>query len=566
MDILTKDGLPKYTSMRRGEIGTNTVITGANMDISANIHEFPFTIQPFERWKPLLSEWVVRFSLKANDNATQLVKADDITLSMNAFLNPWQYITFCAGGREIEKCTDVPQISALRTRLEKSKAWFDSVGKSRYWDVSFQERQNIFIADAPNPDQQLLSEEFIIQDLYSNYNIAIGLAGNEITIADVANTESVSLVQFDVGALVGAPALPGNLNAVVNVGDEFTLGPAWNVADEIGIKIRVLSVGANTMNVTPRLGGQAPYSPLALLMFINQKRTVDVNATIGDVNITNVTNSKDRRECCFKTPLGISYTDEMPPGKYAFKMRGYSIQEFGKRLIESRIADKTVGTSTVGGDYRIDIKEFFYQPYIVQSDKRMDDNPNYKKTVKMYELKKKKIKSDSEDLEFTIAGKANAIGFVLQDGRVGSQSLYSSSVFKAYDNIGIVGGLRIDNNLKQYQIKYSGLTIPEVAQEDNIYDPRTNQCTQSWIETYKNSGAYYYEGGMETEAQFLQRGNIWYWQVPRDQNSYATDLTMKLRFQGDVGLHMNCILFYTYYKTFQMEIKNGSIKSVKLGD
>lgn len=561
MHLLDSNGNPKYTNLMRDEVSSKSVVRGVGGQISSNVQSYTFSVGPHQRWKPELSSWVMRIAITQNDG-TQLAAEHDIAPAINCALNGWQYIHCYAGNQKIDELSEhVAEVSSIRTRLEKSKSWFDAVGEQQFWDSSYEIRQNKLISDAVDTTTSLATNRLIAADLYDIFQVT---APNQIAAANVG---VFSTLTFTIN---GGNAIPDLTLLDLQQGDQITLGAAMGGANP-GRIVTITNIAAAVLTVTPQIAafGAQDVAPLDL---INVSRISRVPANV--TNLISIVTGRDEYEIQFKLPLGICYLSEMPTGEYEFRLRGFSYQEFAKRFIESLVLDKTVVNANVAialNQFRLEVKDFYYYPYFVEAPTRLDDGI-ITKTFKCYEAQKKKILSDSNQLQFTIKGNSSALGFAVQDGRIGNDSRYSASRMVAYNNIGIPPsgvGLeddnRIDTKISYYQIKYANKYKPEPAQQDDLGAAapyRVFRIVQSYYDTFKNSGAFFYDGVMETISDYLMRGPIYFWQFPRDRNTYATEARIDLKFRQDPGSNVNCVFFYCFYRTIKLTIKDGRIVSV----
>lgn len=551
MKLKDTSGMPRYTNLMRDEISSKSIVRGYAGEIANNVQSFTFTVGPTQRWKPLLSEWILRLEITLN-NGNQLAVANDIAPAVNLALNGWQYIHLYAGNQKIDELSEyVAEVSAIRTRLEKSKAWFDSLGKQQYWESDFALRQNTITVDGVVPDQIIDSTAPI--DLIAADGITFAV-GDDLTIANAA-TAGESVITLENGALLAN-------NSPLKPGDVLTFNNATHV--NAGVTCTVVRISAaDTFEVSRRITAHiaTPYVAGDVTLFPSKTLST---ITASQISAIPQYINRDKIEIPFKLPLGACYLDEMPTGEYEFRLRGFSYTSFAKRLIESINADKTVGV-----DFRINIKDMYYYPYIVEAPTRIDSGTVIK-TFKCYEAQKKKILTGNNNLQFSIKGNSSAIGFTLQDGRAGDNSLYSPSLMRAFNAAGIVpngGGLsdanRYDTKISYYQIKYANRFKPEPAQQDSL-EARTLQIVQSYYDTYKNSGAYYYEGACESLDDFVRKGGIYFWNFPRDKNTFSSEARIDLRFTdgANIGDNVFCVMFFCYYRTIKLTIRDGKIVGV----
>jgi hypothetical protein len=553
MNLLDNQGNPKYTNIKRDEISSKSVVRGTALDIANNVQSFNFNVGPLQKWKPLLSEWTLRLSLTAVGGG-QLNQAADIALALNMALNGWQYLHFFANNQKIDEISEhVAEVSSIRTRLEKPDSWFKSAGKQKIWDTSFKQRQNLIISDAPSGADKIVTQT-TLPDLYTEFLV---VAPNQVIIADsAANAPIGSVITFSVN---GGNAIP-DLQLVLKKGDLLEIGGALDGQNggNTGKQVRITDITATSITVSPQIDDLAGAINVAAGNFLNVIRIRETTSSFNDFNILPIYNGKDELEISFKLPLGVSYCDEMPPGDYEFRLRGFSKNEFARRLIQSLTADKAFGVN-----FAIDIKDLYYQPYFVEGNQRMDEG-TIVKTFKCWQAQKKKALASSNDLQFTTASNLHAIGFACQDSRVGSQSRYSPAFMTSYNgDVDPTNELanRTDLDMNYYQIRYAGKYFPEPAQQD-AFTTRNNKKVQSYMETYKHSGSLYYEGCCETYDDYIRRGPLYFWQFPRDKNTYATEARINIKYNGAPGNNTDIVLFWCYYRTVKLVIKGGKIVSV----
>jgi hypothetical protein len=558
MHLLDRSGNPKYTDLMRDEISTKSVVRGKGGDISSNVQSFTFSVGPHQRWKPELSSWVMRIRITNIDGATQLTEADNIAPAINAALNGWQYIHCYAGNQKIDELSEhVAEVASIRTRLEKSQPWYNSIGRQQFWDTDFNVRRNKLISDGPDPAS--LNSTTLVSDFAAVPNIG-AIVGQGLTIT---GTNTITLAA---STLVVGDNLP------LQVGDVIEFNNNNHGAANNGRRVMVSSITSNLVfTVNPVIANNVLTNYTVGDITITQIR--ESNLTYANSMTIPVENGRDEYEIQFKLPLGICYLSEMPTGEYEFRLRGFSYDEFARRFIESLQANKSVArvNNEIGKDFLIEVKDLFYHPFIAEAPTRMDDGV-ISKTFKCYEAQKKKLLATSNQLQYTIKGNSSALGFALQDGRIGNDSRYSASRMVAYNDTGIPNtGVRlndadrIDTQIDYYQIRYANKYRPEPAQQDDLASNanRTLRIVQSYYDTYKNSGAFFYDGVMETLEDYLQRGPIYFWQWPRDRNTYATEARIDLRMKTGVGSNVNCVFFYCFYRTIKLTIKDGQIVSVE---
>ena len=547
--LFDEKGNPRYTNLGRNEIPTKSVfvgLIGETGEIAKRTHEFHINVGAYERWKPSMSRFIAEVKFRQGAADAKLTTASNIAVAKNCMNNPWQYVYLYAGKNIIDGVKEnYGEVSQVKTRLEKSNTWFKTYGRLNFWDLSFKERQNLITSDPPDFDDDISTQTSNTIESLDNITNITGLE-----IADGA-VAAQSLLTF-----VGTTLTATNLR----VGDLILFNNATHGNN--GVTAMIMGITNNlNLQVSPRIavsnGAGGAGNPVAYVAGdINVIQTRISNIELQDYSNLPLYNSRNTIQIPFKLALGTSDLDEMPPGEYRYKFKGYDKTQFARLLIESTGDSKDPGNA---GDFDIDVIDWYYLPYIVESPERMD-NVSVPITFKCYAVDKRKVLTKNEKLQFTIDANADSIGFGLMDSRIGSSSLVSVSKMIAYN--GVPADItRVDHKIIKYQIKYASKIIPLEPQEDN-YGTDVNQSTSSYTDSFLMSGGYFYDGTNESYDEWLRNGRLFYHQLPRDKNSYATEAQLNLNLFTDPGNTAECCLFWTFYKSLKLNLKDGKIISI----
>ena len=133
----------------------------------------------------------LRFRITLTDNAdAQLESKSDIAPCMNHVCGLFQSAEFRINDKTVSRSADyMAQIDTLQTRLNKSKAWIDSVGNStNYWNEDFTVRQ-IDVCSDIGKSKTVNSIKTSLELGYTNAcTVAISASTNELTFSQsVAN-------------------------------------------------------------------------------------------------------------------------------------------------------------------------------------------------------------------------------------------------------------------------------------------------------------------------------------------------------------------------------------------
>ena len=134
------------------EISCQKAVNGNNF--SQGNQDFSFSIGNPTAWIPSKSYFRVRASTAAGGGAViapaQPVTGDQLAFADDAMACLYNNVYFRAGGQDVSSIVNyVPQAHALKTRVMKSGAWLNSVGKSAYMlEADFQKRVTQVAADS----------------------------------------------------------------------------------------------------------------------------------------------------------------------------------------------------------------------------------------------------------------------------------------------------------------------------------------------------------------------------------------------------------------------------------
>ncbi len=116
------------------------------------------------KWQCSGTKWWIpnrsylRMRIKLTNNAgVKLSQNNDIAPTMNEVACLFQSAEFRINDKTVSRISDyLPQIDTLNTRLNKSKAWIDSVGEStNHWNPDFRVRQ----LDVSEPNSKTYSSD-----------------------------------------------------------------------------------------------------------------------------------------------------------------------------------------------------------------------------------------------------------------------------------------------------------------------------------------------------------------------------------------------------------------------
>lgn len=474
-----------------------------------------------KHWLPSRSYIRLRLQIKNGAGTAQLRQTDNIAPAMDLCSTLFQSCEFRIQDKTVARVSDfVPQIDALETRLNKSSSWLKGIGKSsNFWDSSFKLRQ---------------------VDLTSDGKVS-------------GVTEDVSTIPN--GGLVGGTAECKAATGVVTFANAQTASP-WLVGDELEI------TDATTGKV---------YRSVVVLVASNVSLTIqslpsgDIGATLvykryRKSPVTDDSRNVSTFELIWQPPLSVyKLPHALPPGaRYELILTPQSNTAYPKFCIESLGADKQVGT-----DYSVSVIDMFHYTQVVEGS-RID---NMTMLLDLHETScQSEIVGTSNayiQRNFDVSPSTQALTVCYQDNRCGSDTRFSASRFKSYNNAGDVSQ---ELKLDRFMIAYAGQNLP--APDANLaFTTGTDFTVQRYLESQLYSGKYFDTGGGEEIGIFHERGQYLYFAIPRDGSDRSTRVSVYAGFGGATGADLantRLLLFAHSRKVCRLQIEQGRVVDLQL--
>jgi len=510
------------------------------------------------RWQTGATKWWVpsRTYLRFRMSITQIltvsgttfrdlplnVNSADICPIMNQCAALFQSAEFRINDKTVSRISDyLPQIDTLNTRLNKSKAWIDSVGAStNWWQENFQIRQE---------------------------NVTFN---GEIDSTDTLGEESRDELGYDAAhtvTLVGATgvltfALGGSTVALPSITD------TWKVDDIIALE--VVGIGNLELRVTA-------LNPAGVAQTLVVQGW---NSNIGAGNYKFVRKTKRGKEnasrkvtdyeIIWTPPLSIFKVEHaIPACRCELILNPQTSSVYKKAVCESSVTDKTPGS-----DYDFAIRDMYL--YVNTLEGARVDNLTYY-------LDLEQISCQAESLvgavnfgqkNFDVSPSTKALAVAFQDSRVGTNTLFSSTKFRSYNALP-----EADETLKLNRmfVNYAGVSKPQIDADPEYVDyvanigsadtPGRDFTTQRYIETILNSGSYHDTGGSETLQEWQNRGPYYLFNWSKDGNDRSTRVAVHTGFaNGTILNNARLLLFAISSQVAKVVIQNGAVTDVSLED
>jgi hypothetical protein len=483
-------------------------------------------------WVPFRTYLRFRVSLtKANGNPLEGT-SDDIAPIMNQCAALFQSAEFRLNDKTISRVSDyLPQISTLDTRLNKSKAWIDSVGNStNWWQDSFNIRQE-------NVDFNGVIEASSEEDSRVELGFEAGT-----TLQGVAGTSTIT---FATGTIP-------DLQKIFQVGDIIRINLTGNNSNEFKI-INVTS--ATTLAVE---GLFVDFGPTAFAF----SRISDRKEGGGSRRVTNY-------EITWTPPLSIFKVEHgLPASRCELILNPATASVYKKAVVESRNADRVPTTH-----YDFNVVDMFLYVNTLEGS-RVDNMTYYLDLEQIACQAESGLSTAFAQKNFDVSPSTKQLVVAFQDTRAGTDTRYSATKFRSYDTLPIVDETQ---KLSRMFVNYAGQSKPQIDADPSYIEQLqgayggTDYTTQRYLDTILNSGSYHDTGGSETLQEWQNRGSYYLFNWSKDGNDRSTRVAVHTGFSNPVFsppvlTNARLLLFSISNQIAKVVIQNGAVNDVQLED
>jgi hypothetical protein len=450
----------------------------------------------------------------------QLNLDDDVAPNMGLCSNLYQSAEFRVSSKTVSRVSDyMPQIDALETRLNKSKAWIDSLGNStNFWQAKQEDRANQIVADPA-----------LKQKEQKTGRLALGF-----------NALQQIVIAVDTGILTQTTNLDRSFVGIFSPGDKIeVVGPKGPMRYQV-----VGVIDADNLQ-------------------LDDVKTLAVADAVRDFSRIRTVNADDVRgitttELTWQPPLSIFKVGHaIPSGDFEFVLNPQTASQYKLRAIESLLGNKVPASGINANDYELNIEDVYL--YVATVEGARMDNGTY-----LLDLNETRCQVDNvvqgafQQKNFDVSPSTYALTACFQDERAGNDTRYSASKFKS-------GGVASNELLlNRLFINYAGQSKPN-PDASPIFDALVDRTTQRYVESQINSGAYFDCGGAETIQEFHERGSYYYMSWPRDGTDRSTRVNVHFGFSAAPG-NTRVLLFDHYKKVASITIADGNVTDVRVED
>lgn len=461
-------------NLRYDEIEPDGVAIKIDLDPKGKKLDYKVEVSGATKYYPIYSKFRIQGHIGTTADVTVPLKSSDyVALAMAFPATMFSQEETWVNGKQMDQYSDhIAQRYMYKNRTQKSGGYLNTVNGINIMDPSFTMR----LARITN---DLTVTNYITHTVTkSNIQTKTGAlvdgglaytALDKITIADVAvnGTRLITFSDADADPLnpnTDTWALPGSYLLYANDLYKILTVPAG------GKTIYVTGVGASVVDQTD----DWKQVTLAELNLPAETFTKHAGFEVEYVPTLPI----------FDTPWGL------PTGSYETRL--IVDTSWAKNIVESLNVDRD---ETL---FKVRFTKINFMPCLFDTTE-VPNGDVYIPYEKIFVDYKPVTQIDYSD-EFRVGKTCVAIGFMLQDKRVDSSTLYSSTKF-------IAGGF--EKKIHNYQIKYAKQLQP-MERRDVLFndadDKLINQYTLMYYENMRNNGQYGSMDQMETYDEYVARG------------------------------------------------------------
>lgn len=523
---------------------------------------FQWSVSGTEHWIPSKSYFRLRYRLRKGTGQDRgLDYSDHIAVEQGMCGHMIQSVKFRMGGKDVCSIDDhIPEIQALKKRTMKSGAQKSFVDSLDYYGSDAIERSRRHITDA---------SRYALHQSINVTNVAPFAGGNRDNgRVSVRSTDEHTLITMYSTHGADHPTAIGGADhtLIVNAAGKLIRGVTGNVLPPLRV-IRVTNgtlTGAPPSDTTNLQGGENSANAIVFVCERSNHLVPVANFTTGtrvhDLQLSDpitsenpTQESRQEQETLWQPPLPIfDLKHALPAGEYSLEVTPKSLNDF-TRVVESWASSKTFDT-----DYRFEVLHWHFYVATIQGP-RVDDI-SYLIDMENVNCVSRQVLSNNDQRVVDVSPSTSAVTIAFQDNRALTDSRYSLSKFKAYDNL---GEEEVQNSVTSLYIQYGGQTIPQ-PHADPRFNSTQDFMTHRYLETQLALGANYDHGGTESILDWKSQGPYYHFQTLKDGLDRSTRLTLdtQFNFPGAFPNNLNALIFDHYSSVAAITVSGGRISSV----
>ena len=490
------------------QISCQRAVGGTNFE--SGVQDFNWSIGRPKSWVPARSYFRIELELLGVLGAAAPNLGDQVALADNVASALYNNVYARMGGRDVSSITNyVPQAHQVKTRLDKSGAWLDTIGKSAFGhEADFQTRVNNTVQVVP---------------------AQLDGALQTITLGTVAAAATYTLRVAVTGLVTGVDTLLQSGPGAPAVNDQLLIG-----GNLYTVIVAADSETGGTLKVVPAPAVQTTDHHDSFKV-VREKNAQGANKVY--VNWTPPIGLFDRTE-----PLGSGdYRLQLNPSSY-----------YKTAAIQSIRSGLTGGS---GANFNFDLKVNDVQFFAALVTADIPTSGVETMHLMEMQVQSKGLTSASGNnlLDFTVPPSTKAISIFVQSQDSGSNTLVPHTLFKTKN--------QSDEDMRSIQIQYANQNKP-ATRHTSEYKVDSNFMQQRYLDTQMYSGRMWSEGGSEGFGDWIKRGPLYHWSWVRDQSDRSTHCQVNIQF-GAIEANANLFIVAHYTNAIAVTTENGFITDVE---
>lgn len=518
-DIPENDGvLPRrmFADTELRQVAAMNAINGESF--SNGTHTFRLSAGGPAKWLvPQRSFFVIKVKLvKEKSTGLPLKLEDNIALAQNAAAALFSNIEVRMGGEVITSThANLPQVDTLRQRLDRSGAWFNSIGKAlNSWDT-FEGRLHAVCSDGKGVNRQEVVTKFQDLGYQDTHTITID-AGGIVTITQAGGaTTTLPADQFKIGDIIQYDNKQGRVIALTDI-------------DAKG-------AGAQTQTLEVQFGTPT----------LEQIATSLANAQFYRVR-NQSSSTMTEMELVWQPPSPLfSSIQHAIPEVGDIEINLHPAVDYKRQVVESRGVKKLEPSSGASNnDYHFEVTNMHFYAMELRSKSFLGDQF----FLDLHDVQAQTASIDTKELQetaFTVSRNTEALTVAFSDRRLQQDTRVSATGFKSYQtDLDSTGNLvSQDMLLERLQVNYAGRQYPPNLQQLGFIGSQ-NWLTQRYVESLIYAGKLDMEARAETFDEWIERGPYFHWRVDKERNDDSTRVIVKTQFKdGFEAENLSVVLF-----------------------
>lgn len=467
------------------------------------VQDFNFSVGGRYGFVPSKSYFRVELKLQSKDDGDlyQPTRKDNIALADNVVSNLYNNCYFKAGGADVSSIVNYSaHAHQVKTRLSKSKAWLDSMGKSAYYhDPDFQSRVNTTASDGEQGGEVKRH-----QKIGSNPGATVAIATD--------------------GTVTGVNTLFNTAPYNVVAGDILVVG---NVRYDI-----TAATSDTQLTVQPNLPAAVPATANAEIIKRSTPSTDQANSLYVQ----------------WQPPIGIFDTQGvLGAGTYRIQLNPNA--NYRKACVEA-LTDLNLNSAS--NSYDIEVADI--QLFVCMEKTSLPSTGVEKIYLTEMQVQSKTVAQTGTNLlDFTVPPSTKAITVFMQSSKAGSDNQVPLTKFRTKDNDN-------DLNMKAIQITYANVSKPSTNFSSEFIGQK-NFLTQRYLDTQIASGLANSVGGCESFRDWTKRGPLYHFDFTRDAEDRSTHVQLSLQ-TLNVEEGSNVFVVSHYTKICEVTTTNGMVSNV----